>query len=312
MPQRVLDSPNRGASWYARHPVPRRISEDDWLAYDKGINRKPMLRKVFWERAMGIITRDPVISNLRSAERVSRRIQKKIRKVSKDYHKDQLIPDELFEKELVTLSEHFNNLSVPALYRDWQADRREAFITTCLSSKQFKEAASSWPLLREEARRRFINNFINTHRSIYAADFYDSNDYLVSLYKKPRPKIKNPSYVKASFFPRSIGDRYIFKFNTHEDAKFDNFYTAINVVQHECTHMDQQEFSDLYCSYNIDQEHALYDSARFWYLIMESEASYIKRVRGAYLANPMEVDAFKQGDLFSNKIELDLNLNRFP
>lgn len=202
------------------------------------------------------------------------------------------------------LTRTFNTLSLSRAYKDWQAERTAQLVGILIAAQSFRRMAQDWNVMDND---NFIENaswFSRMQQSVFSHDLTASPpEILIETFSAPH--IDKDKILTLGTHMRPQNEQAPFHsltFNTHPDARLQEFDRALNVLFHENLHATQWMLAEQYVQGAITAAHPLHRDARLLMMAYNERSSYIPAITPVYRAHPLEEDTFRAAAAFIDKL----------
>ena len=214
-------------------------------------------------------------------------------------HGDQWIDPATLGPHVPALTSTFNRIALSPAYRAWEDDCTATLALSLTTQDRFQKNRREWFTYTTARRLDEMTWFSREQQKIFAADLMPPaiiclNDFSLARTTPPHPRV-----VRGMHVPPGPGRRsHDMQFNTHPDALFHDFKSALETAFHENLHATQYSLAGAVARGVITPAHPLHREGRLFAMAFNTRSCYLPNVAPVYLAHPLEADTHAQTDRF--------------
>lgn len=245
---------------------------------------------------------------VKACKKMSSRLQEAARKVNLPLDRGEWINPVRVKDEVRALRNLYRRLSFSPAYKTWSTDRRKELIKTLCASDAFRDAAAHWHDWDTTRRKDIVKNLGRTLQQVYSRGntLFPAKKLSFHFTEEARGQGANPYLLRGKATNSIVNWLCYVTLNTHKDAGFDDFNTAIDSAFHEALHGVHFALMDYYRQCPDINRHPLKDDMAMLHHSKLAHFEKYARIQALYHAIPWEADAHRQSRQFVREVTAKL------
>jgi hypothetical protein len=242
---------------------------------------------------------DPDSALMRAALRQGHSLRDFAETESINLHGDQWVDPAALGGHVPALTATFNRIALSPAYRAWEDDCTDTLVRSLSIQDRFHKSRREWFAYSTTRRLDEMAWFSREQQKTFAADLMPPaiiclNDFSLARTTPPHPRVVRGMHTAPGPGRRS----HDLCFNTHPDAQFHIFKSALETAFHENLHASQYSLAGAVARGAIAPTHPLYREGRLFAMAFNARSCYLPNLAPAYRAHPLEADTHAQTDRF--------------